>query len=223
MALRADAAANRERLLVAAREVFAEDGLESTMTEVARRAGVGVGTLYRRFPTRADLVLAVAGQRVAALVDTAERALAEEDAWEGFLLMLRTLVDAFGEDRALRELIMQTKDDGLPASLADEARVSADRLRAGIAALVARAHADGGLTERFTPTDVPVLVTALLAAREFGGDVRDDLDRRLVGLLLDGLRPGLPAHAGHERFLAVPPLEPAELQQIMRARPGEGR
>ncbi|MCL8023860.1 TetR/AcrR family transcriptional regulator [Nocardioides bruguierae] len=218
MALRADAAANRERLLVAAREVFAERGLESTMTEVARRAGVGVGTLYRRFPTRADLVLAVAGERLVGLLATAEEALALEDGWEGFLLLLRTMVDAFGEDRALRELVMQTKADGLPTELATQARESADRLRVAFAAVVDRAHAEGGLNPRFAAADMPVLVSALLAAREFGAGVRDDLDRRLVGLMVEGLRPDASAHGSAARFTEVPPLGEGDLRALLRRR-----
>ena len=82
--LRADAELNRQRIVEAARAVFAEQGLGASTNEVARRAGVGIATLFRRFPTRDDLVAAVFANRMAAYAKAVEDALAEGDAWKGF-------------------------------------------------------------------------------------------------------------------------------------------
>src|SRR5882757_1609905 len=83
--LRRDAQRNRELLLAAAREVFAERGLEAPLEEIARRAGVSIGTLYNRFPSRVDLVDAALTEPVEASVRIAERALANPDPWQGLV------------------------------------------------------------------------------------------------------------------------------------------
>src|SRR5437763_15723704 len=81
--LRADAERNRERILAAAREAFAEDGLDVGLHEIAKRAGVGVGTVYRRFPEKEQLIEALFHDRIEEVVGIAERGLAFDDAWTG--------------------------------------------------------------------------------------------------------------------------------------------
>ena len=99
--LRRDAQANRERIVAAARAAFAADGIEVPVEEIARRAGVGMGTLYRHFPTKEDLVDAVLEDAFAEFVALAEQALAEEDAWAGFSGFLeQALRAARGQPRA---------------------------------------------------------------------------------------------------------------------------
>src|SRR5690242_16787206 len=83
--LRADAERNRQRLLDAARELFAERGLEVTLDDIAERAGVGVGTAYRRFASKDDLIDALFEQELAGIVEIADAAAAHEDAWEGLV------------------------------------------------------------------------------------------------------------------------------------------
>jgi AcrR family transcriptional regulator len=83
--LRRDAARNRQRILRAAAEVFTEHGLQASLDDVARHAGVGVGTVYRRFPDKEALAEALFEERLAALVGLAEQALAEPDAWVGLV------------------------------------------------------------------------------------------------------------------------------------------
>src|SRR6266566_3882151 len=86
--LRRDAQRNRDAILAAARQVFCDHGLEAPLEEIARRAGVGIGTLYRRFPSRVELLDAVLADTVQAHVDAAEQALAMNDPWDGFTYYL---------------------------------------------------------------------------------------------------------------------------------------
>jgi AcrR family transcriptional regulator len=102
--LRRDGRRNRDALLAAAREAFAEHGLNASLEGVARAAGVAIGTLYRHFPTRDDLVRAVFADKLRIVVDAGERGLELEDAWEGFLLFLETLCGLQAEDRGFNDL-----------------------------------------------------------------------------------------------------------------------
>ena len=103
--LRADARRNREAVLVAARQVFAELGLDAPLEEIARRAGVGIGTLYRRFPTRLDLVDAILTGAMEAIVRAAEEALAMADPWEGFVHYLEETGRLQATDRGINDMI----------------------------------------------------------------------------------------------------------------------
>src|SRR5579884_949937 len=89
--LRRDAERNRSQIVTAAHEVFAARGLDAPLEEIARRAGVGIATLYRRFPTRQSLIEAVFGTRLEQMVQAAEEALAMGDAWEAFSTYLFSL------------------------------------------------------------------------------------------------------------------------------------
>src|SRR3954462_5797910 len=97
--LRADAARNRALILDAARAAFAEGGLDVGVEEIARRAGVGMGTLYRRFPTKESLIHAIFDQRIEDLQPVMDRALAGDDAWQGFVDVLLATVAQHAEDR----------------------------------------------------------------------------------------------------------------------------
>ena len=108
--LRADAARNRARLLVAAREVFAERGLDATMDEVARRAGVGVGTAYRRFRNRDELIAALFEERFEEFMGVLDKALADDDAWRGLSGFLERSMEMQAEDRGFKELMHQSAE-----------------------------------------------------------------------------------------------------------------
>jgi AcrR family transcriptional regulator len=103
--LRADALRNREAVVAAARQVFAEAGLDAPLEEIARRAGVGIGTLYRRFPSRLDLVDAILTSSVEAHVRVAEEALAMADPWEGFVHFLTEVGRLQASDRGLNDMM----------------------------------------------------------------------------------------------------------------------
>src|SRR5437764_11676061 len=98
-ALRADAERNRQRIIAAAAEMFARHGLDAPMEDIARHAGVGVGTLYRRFPTRADLIAGAFECKMAACADAVSRALADPDPWAGFCGYLESLCAMQAGDR----------------------------------------------------------------------------------------------------------------------------
>src|SRR5690349_8479952 len=106
--LRADAERNRAALLASAREVFGEHGLDASLDEIARRAGVGNATLYRRFPTRRDLIAEVFAGQMAEYVDRAEEALREPDPWVAFVGYVTHLFEIQATDRGLSELLIRT-------------------------------------------------------------------------------------------------------------------
>jgi AcrR family transcriptional regulator len=101
--LRRDAQRNRDAIVGAARQVFCDQGLEAPLEEIARRAGVGIGTLYRRFPSRTELLDAVLADALQAHIDLAERALAMEDPWEGFCFYLEETCRLQATDRGLND------------------------------------------------------------------------------------------------------------------------
>src|SRR3954451_1452300 len=105
MTLRADAARNREAIVEAARAVFAEHRLDAPLDEIAKRAGTGNATLYRRFPTRGDLVAAVFADRMAEHLDAVGAGLADEDPWRGFACYIEAVVAMQARDRGIADLV----------------------------------------------------------------------------------------------------------------------
>ena len=179
--LRRDAQANRDRILEAARACFAADGVDVPVEEIAQRAGVGMGTLYRRFPTKHDLVQAVIEESLGAFVAAAEEALAERDPWTGFTRFVERVLELQTENRALREVLAGT-DDG---TARDQVR---RRVRPLVRELVRRAQADGSMRADFAPEDMPLVFMTAGRVLEAARPVAPDLWRRYLGLLLDGLR-----------------------------------
>jgi AcrR family transcriptional regulator len=201
--LRADACRNRAALIGAAREVFAEEGLDAPLEEIARRAGVGIATLYRRFPSRQHLVAAALADKISDYAGAAERALAEPDPWTGFEGFVRWICAAQADDRGLGDLLLIT--------LAPGAEIEATRARANRAALkiIERAKADGTLRDDMTGED---LLLMLLASGAVTSATRQDAARavpRFVALMLDAFRPG----AG----TVLPPApSSAQMRRVMR-------
>src|SRR5215210_9003585 len=105
MDLRADAARNRTAIVEAARAVFAEQGLDVPLDEIARRAGTGNATLYRRFPARGDLIAAVFAERMVEHLDAVEAALADPDPWNGFAAYVRTVATMQSRDHGIADLV----------------------------------------------------------------------------------------------------------------------
>ena len=199
--LRRDAQANRERIVAAARVAFAAGGIEATVEEIARTAGVGMGTLYRRFPTKEDLVDAVLEDAFGQFVRVAEESLAEADAWVGFTGFLERSLALHGADRGLKDLVASSRH-GLTRTQAMRAR-----LRPLINRLVERAQEQGSLRSDFTPEDVPVVFWTAGRVIETTSQVAPDFWRRYLGLLLDGLRAGAATPLPH------PPLTRAQLDR----------
>ena len=169
--LRADAQRNLERVLDAAAEVFGEEGPDASIDEIARRAGVGHGTVFRRFPTKDDLVFAVVERHVAQMRTLAEKALADNDPGEAF----------FGFVRGIGELVMSTP--GLHACVVHcgEKPGAAELDELG-RKIVARAQRSGAVRRDVKPADVQTLVRSVLMSAPAGEW------RRYLDVVLDGLR-----------------------------------
>ena len=201
---RSDARRNRERLVAAARELFASAGLDVPAREVARQAGVGVGTLYRHFPTRDDLVDAVLGEAFESFVGAAEAAVADPDPWHGFTGFVEEALALHARNRGLRDVV-ETQARG--RQHADAMR---RRIRPLIAQLVERAQEQGSLRADFTPQDVSMIFWASDRVIELGGDVAPEAWRRHLGFVFDGLRSD-----------AATPLPQESLTQAQLGRIGE--
>ena len=182
MELRADATRNRRAIVDAARAVFGEQGLDAPLDEIAKRAGTGNATLYRRFPTRSDLVAAVFADRMAEHRDAVEVALADPDPWEGFAGYLRTAAEMQTRDRGIADLVTM---ELATAPEIEELRAEAF---AGLVRLVERAQAARALRTDFTTEDVVVLLMANAGLVERAHGVAGAASARLVHVLLDGLR-----------------------------------
>jgi AcrR family transcriptional regulator len=181
--LRRDAERNRQRILAAAAEVFTEHGLDATLDEVARAAGVGVGTVYRRFPDKESLVAELFRDRVDALVTVAEEACAARDPWQGLVTYLEFVAGALADDLGLRQLIMFGTYDR------DQVCYARDRMRPVISRLVERAQASGDLRPDFAATDVKMIAFMLASIAEYAASAAPQVWRRYLAMLIDGLRP----------------------------------
>jgi AcrR family transcriptional regulator len=209
--LRRDAERNRRRILAAAAEAFAEGGLAVTMDEIARRAAVGVGTVYRRFPDKELLIEALFEQRIDDLVALAEAARDEPDAWNGVLSFFEGFVSLQAADRGLKEVLL-TPDRG-------QERVARARARLApvVDELLERAKADGILRPDVVGPDLGLLQFMLGAVADATRAVEPDLWRRFLGIALDGLRTRRDAPSP----LAPGPLDDESLERAMGAlRPG---
>ncbi|HEX9993998.1 MAG TPA: helix-turn-helix domain-containing protein [Acidimicrobiales bacterium] len=182
MQLRADAVRNREAIVAAARAVFAEHGLDAPLDEIAKRAGTGNATLYRRFPTRVDLVEAVFADRMAEHVAAVEAALDVEDPWEGFAAYVRSVGAMQASDRGIADLVT------MDVSTAPEVERLRSRAFDDLVRLVDRAHAAGVLREDFTTVDVVLLLMANAGLVERAHGITAEASARLVHVLLDGFR-----------------------------------
>lgn len=182
-ALRADARRNREKIVVAASAAFAESGLDVQVEDIARRAGVGVGTLYRHFPTKDALVEALAEQHFDRLADTVERALDERgDEWETFAATIWSAANAMAGDSAWCEIVA-----GHPSAVQTASR-GKQRLTGVTATLIARAQAAGVMRADATVTDISTIMCGfghVAAAQRAGAPL--DWERYLT-IALDGLR-----------------------------------
>lgn len=201
--MRKDAQRNRERLVDAARAVFAERGLDASLEEVARRAGVSIGTLYNHFPARADLVAAVFADRAETVVRIAEHALAMDDAWAGFVQFVEQVCRMQAADRGYNDLAARS----IPQAAPTAQHVRGYELMTRV---VDRARAAGALRADFVLADMAFVTWAITRTISATAEVDPDAWRRHLGFVLDGLR----ASAAHP--LPAPPLDPEQLARIMR-------
>jgi AcrR family transcriptional regulator len=182
MELRADAARNRAAIVEAAREVFAGQGLDAPLDDIVRRAGTGNATLYRRFPTRGDLIAAVFAQRMVEELDAVEAALADPDPWGGFASYVTAVGVMQARDRGIADLVT------MDVTRAPEIDALRARAFEGLVTLVDRGRTAGVLRHDFTTQDVVLLLMANAGLVERAHDIAEEASARLLHLLLDGFR-----------------------------------
>jgi AcrR family transcriptional regulator len=193
-ALRADAERNRRRILDAARATFAEHGLDVGVDAIARAAGVGTGTVYRRFPTKEQLLRAILEDRVDALVEQLEEIARIDDPWDAFAAAAERFASAIAHDRAFFQLFQQTNQP-----LVGEA--SKLRMLEALAPILHRAQAAGVVRDDVVIVDVPALCAVAARLPVWRLARQPELWRRYLAVVLDGLRP-----AGAHALPHPPPL-----------------
>jgi AcrR family transcriptional regulator len=179
--LRADARRNREAVIAAAKKLFADQGLDAQMPDVARAAKVGVGTVYRHFPTKDDLVAAMAAERFERLAEQGRESLEAEDAWEGIADFIRFSAQIQADDRGLCEVM-----GSRPEVMEGAAR------QAGLPELceqlVKRAQRSGELRQDLDWEDIPMIACGLGRITQATMGPASGRWPRLVEIILDGLR-----------------------------------
>jgi AcrR family transcriptional regulator len=181
--LRRDAERNRQQILLAARAAFAERGLEVTLDEIAKRAGVGVATVYRRYANKDDLIDELYEDIVAQLAVIAEAQLAQDDPWKGLTGFLEQSLAMQASNRALKDIMAGGSHRG---------RERVARARERVAPLVSelfeQAKQSGRLRPDVTETDMKTIVMMLGAVIDSTRTTQPDAWRRYLGIVLDGLR-----------------------------------
>ncbi|MGZ4257227.1 MAG: TetR/AcrR family transcriptional regulator [Gaiellaceae bacterium] len=204
--LRRDARRNREQLVASAAELFAASGLDVPVEEVTRHAGVGMGTLYRHFPAKEDLIDAVLEDAFSGLLDAAKEAAESEDAWAGLTSFLeRALAEHVG-NRGLKDII------AMRAHGRERTEALRARLRPVLRRLIERAQEQGSLRADFAPEDLPLVFWTADRVIEATAAVSPDFWRRYLALLLDCLR------AEAATPLPQPPLTRAQLARVTKRR-----
>jgi AcrR family transcriptional regulator len=202
--LRADAERNRQRILDAAKHLFAERGVDVSVEDIAAAAGVGIGTFYRRFPDRESLIEAVFVSKLERVIEAAQAALEVEDPWEAFRSFVVNVATMHARDRGLKDVLLSTGRG--------REEVAAFRARIGPIAgqLLERAKTAGVLREDISQFDIPMIHQAVSAIAEITRDVAPDYFERTLTLLVDGM--------ARERALtpmSAPPLDNDQFVTIM--------
>ena len=201
--MRKDAARNRALLIAAGRDVFAKRGLDASLDDIARQAGVGVGTAYRHFDNKFALAEAIMHEAVDDVVSAADRALDNDDPWAGLVGFLEAVLEVQTADRGLREVLMGVHE-------AHEAKSSAvqERLLGRVERLLDRARQAGVVRPDAVASDLGAVIAMLCLVADLGGDLAPDLWRRYMPTLLSALRPDGPPLPGR-------PLTDDEMHQAM--------
>jgi AcrR family transcriptional regulator len=201
---RADAQRNRDKLLAAARAAFAEEGVDAPLDSIAKRAGVGNATLYRHFPTRDDLLLAVFMDRVIENATFLERARQTEDPWAGFTQYIQETCRALAADRGMADVMAI----GYPTPELHTLHARASKARID---LIERAKASGQLRADATPEDVVLLLLAVAGIIQHTGTAAPAATERYLSFALDGFR--APAATP-----APPPISRQKIRAALRRR-----
>lgn len=204
--LRCDAERNRSRILLAAHEVFAEQGLDAPMAEVARRAGVGIATLFRRFSSKDDLITATFADTMSDYASAIDAAVADPDPWQGFCRYVQRVCAMQARDRGFTDVLTRT----FPKDKSFEA----DRGRAfrAFAGLIQRAKAVGKLRADFVPEDLVMMLMANAGVISATSNAAPETSARLVAYLLQA------CSAGAAQPLPVPPTASRMYGALQRLR-----
>ena len=181
--LRADAERNRQRLLAAAKDLFATRGLDVTLDDVARHAGVGTGTAYRRFPNKDALIDALMVDRIGELGEIAKECLKEPDPWVGLTSYFERALALQAADRGLKEVLFSA---GRGRERSNQARL---KIAPVVTKLVRRAMEAGVVRHDLETSDVPLINFMLNTIVDFSRDIEPELYKRYLAIVLDGLRP----------------------------------
>ena len=181
--LRADAERNRQRLLTAAKDLFTTRGLDVTLDDVARHAGVGTGTAYRRFPNKDALIEALMVDRIEEMVAIAGECLEEPDPWRGISGFFERALALQAADRGLKDVLFSS---GRGRERSKQAR---EKMAPVVGRLVRRAVEAGAVRSDMSTTDVPLINFMLNTLVDFGREVQPDLYKRYLAIVLDGLKP----------------------------------
>ncbi len=180
--LRRDAARNRERLLAAAAEVFAESGATASLKDVADRAGLGVGTVYRHMPDKDAVIVALLHPQLEQLLRFAQEALSGPPSFETFARLIRRIIEAMAGSKALSEIILYQHE--LPEAL----RGPVDRVLGRCGEVMERAQQVGAVRQDLSIGDLVVCFTGAHAAETTFAEHGAGTSRRLLALMLDGMR-----------------------------------
>jgi AcrR family transcriptional regulator len=208
LSTRSDARRNRERLVASARELFAQNGIEVSVEEITHHAGVGMGTLYRHFPTKDELIDAVLEDAFAEIIELAQEAAVADDAWDGLTSFFERILALHAANRGVKDIVAAR---GHGARRAEAMR---SRIRPLLAGVIERAHEQGTLRRDFTIDDLPLVIWTAGRVIELTETAAPGHWRRYLGFLFDGLRPAAATP------LAAPPLTRA---QLVRVRKGQHR
>lgn len=210
--LRTDAARNRGAIVAAAQRAFAEGGLQVPFDVIAKRAGVGEATVYRRFPDRASLIAAAFGDKMTAYAEAAAEALAEADPWEGFCGYVRRVCAMQSGDRGFADLLTLTFAAVNPAI--EELENHRDSAYRDWVTIVRRAKAAGRLRADFHPDDMIILLMANAGVVAATAATAPDAWRRHIEYLLQSFA------AEKAQPLPPPPDRDALLRAMRRTQGG---
>ncbi len=198
--MRKDAVRNRELLIAAGRAVFAKRGLSASLDDIARQAGVGVGTAYRHFTDKFDLAEAIMDKASREVLLAAQEAAQNEDPWAGLVAFLEFTLELHTKDRGLRELMMGVTSE----RYRQRAR---DLLVEPVSTLLRRAQDAGVVRADAVPSDLGCTLMMLYQIADLGGPAAPGLWRRYLPTLLSALRPTGPPFPGvpltNEQFQAA--------------------
>ncbi|MFE3443539.1 TetR/AcrR family transcriptional regulator [Nocardia sp. NPDC059180] len=200
--LRADAARNQQRIVEAARELFADHGLEITLDDVAERAGVGVGTVYRRFANKKELISEVFQQHLDEFAETAEECVGHPDPWQGLVQFFEYACRHMATNRGFSEVMLEFEDD------LEQFTLVRDRIKPVVARIIDRAREAGALQPDVVASDFFAMIHMVDGLAEFARPVNDQVWRRYMALVLNGVRTELVPR----QPLSVPPLNDGEVE-----------